>query len=143
MMDKKEITIPIEMYDGRFTLDEIGVLGVMLSSPHISKDVINKWEVDNDFQSTLKKLVEEEIIIFDNDKVTINIDKSKQNKNMHIKKEIQKIVDAHNLREDVFLDIENLIEEISSEYYNMGYEDGKIDFSEQSFTSYGKNEDYV
>ena len=145
-MNKKEIILPIELFDGRFTPEQIGVLTTFISYPYQEKNVLDKWENDGKFVSVLKELMEEKIITFENGQATVNIDKQqfKPSKNMHVAKAIQEIIDTHGLPENVLLDIQDLMEEIANESYCMGYQDGKYDYCSEPepFTAYGKKEDY-
>lgn len=144
-MNKKEITLPIEMYDGRFTPDEIGVLGIFVSYPHQPKEVLDMWDEDGIFRSVLEQMIDKKIIVFKDGEATINIDYQQitQSKNMHVSKAIQELIDTHGLPENVLLDIQDLMEEIASESYSMGYRDGEIDYKEPIFTAYGKQEDFA
>lgn len=144
MDNKNEITLPIEMYDGRFTPDEIGVIGIIMSYPHQSKEILDMWDEDGIFRSVLEQMIDKKIIVFKDGEATINIDNQqlKPSKNMHVSKAIQELIDTHGLPEIVLLDIQDLMEEIASESYSIGYRDGEIDYKEPVFTAYGKTEDF-
>ena len=84
-MNKNEITIPIEVFDGRFTLEEVASLCVFMAHPHLNIEIIEKWNQNDEFQSNIRKLIDNGTISFKKDGATINIDQ-KPKTDMHLEK---------------------------------------------------------
>ncbi len=142
-MEKREITLPFEVYDGRFTPEEIGVLGIFMSYPNQDRTILDKWDKDDKFNSTLKKMIDAKIIVFEDNKATINISKHKISENMSINKAIQELLNIDGFdNENLVIAVQDLMEEIANESYWKGYEDGKNDYA-PPYTGYGDREDWT
>jgi hypothetical protein len=140
---KQEITLPFEVYDGRFTPEEIGVLGIFMTYPNQDKSILDIWDKDDKFNSVLRKMIDAKIIVFEDNKATINISKYKPSNNMSVRKNIQKLVNTYDIPDNMLIDIQDMMEEIANETYWKGYEDGKTDYVEEgTFTGYGNREDW-
>lgn len=142
-MNNNSITLPVELFDGRLSLQEIGVIGVIMSSPHQSKEIIDKWDNDVTLKSTLDEMVDRQILVREDGKIIINIEEPKY-KNMKIEQALNELFEAGVLDGDNKSAIRDILEEVSADFYHMGYEDGRVDFQEETpFTAYGKREDFT
>jgi hypothetical protein len=72
-MKKNDITIPLELFDGRFSLEEISTISMILASPHLSLKTREQWGEDQTCNELADKLVRDGIIKFHEDKIEINI----------------------------------------------------------------------
>lgn len=72
-MKKNDITIPLELFDGRFSLEEISTISMILASPHLSLKTREKWGDNQTCNELADKLVRDGIIKFHEDKIEINI----------------------------------------------------------------------
>jgi hypothetical protein len=72
-MKKNDITIPLELFDGRFSLEEISTISMILASPHLSLKTREQWGDDQTCNELADKLVRDGIIKFHEDKIEINI----------------------------------------------------------------------
>lgn len=143
---QNDVTIPLELFDGRFSLEEIATMSMILASPHMSLKTREQWGSNPTCNEITDKLIRDGIIKFRDDKIEIDITE-KQEEPMNIVAQIQTILEKYNIHEDDMVDLNDLFEEIGHESfgsgYEKGYEDGRIDFAEPSFTSYGKKEDHI
>ena len=140
----KEITLPIELFDGRLSLLEIGVIGVIMFYPHQSKQVLDKWEENDIFNQTIDDMMDRGVIALIGDELLLNIEEQPKHKNMKIETALNELFERGICNEDNMGSIRDVMEEISNDFYYMGYEDGKVDFGvgEDTFTAYGKKEDF-
>lgn len=141
---KQDITLPIELFDARFSLEEIGTLALIMSYPYQDNKIIEFWNKHKPYTDVINSFIERKIIIFDGDKMEIDIDADKKiepSKNMNINNAIKELYENCDLSNDVLIYVKDLMEEIASSSYTTGYEDGKIDFQEIPLNSYSKKED--
>lgn len=133
------MTIPLEIMDGRFSLEEISTITILLASAQIPN--INIWTSNNRFNEIIDQLTEKNVLKFENDKLEINLQKD-----MSIAQKIREILQNNGIDIEASKEILELVETVGSESFEMGYhkgyDDGRIDFAEPSFSSYGKKEDY-
>lgn len=127
-----QINIPIEIFDGVFSLEEIAVICIIMSCPHQSPEVLDFWNKDVSFNNTMNKLISKGVIEIEGDKLEVNVS--------NLIPEVRNLGKKFGLSPDILESIQTLIEDLSQDSYCEGYEDGRIDY--QPFTSYGKTEDY-
>jgi hypothetical protein len=145
---KNEIQVPLELFDGRFDLKEIGTICLILSTPHLEKEAIDKWDDHGEIASVVHNLMKKKYITIDENEnnqrvLTINIEYTNQEpEKMTIKNAIKQLTKTYHLDDEELNTIEEMMEEIAFKYYSMGYDDGKIDCGDGTFTAYGKSEDY-
>ena len=53
----KQITLPIELFDGRFTLEQVGAIAVLMGIPYMTQEVVTHWGKDDSFMPIVNKLV--------------------------------------------------------------------------------------
>jgi hypothetical protein len=140
-----EITLPIELFDGRLSLEEIGTVAVIMSYPHQSKDILDKWDGTAIFNQTINEMMDRGMIVVEGDELVLKIDGESEHKNMKIETALNELYNNGVCNEDNMEAIRNVMEELANEFYHLGYEDGRVDFdaSGDTFTAYGKKEDFV
>ena len=140
-----EITLPIELFDGRFSLQEIGTIGVIMSYPHQAKEILDKWDDNDTFNQTIKKMMDRGMIVQIGDELLLNIGEQPKHNNMKIETALNELYNNGICNEDSLDAIRDVMEELANEFYYLGYEDGKIDFEVggDTFTAYGKKGDFV
>ena len=144
-MNNNSITLPIELFDGRLSLQEIGTVCVTMSYPHQSKDILDKWDETAIFNQTINQMMDRGMIVVEGDELVLKLDGEPKNKNMKIETALNELNNIGICNEDNVEAIRDVIEELANEFYHMGYEDGEIDFGveDDTFTAYGKKEDFV
>ena len=143
---KNEICIPIDIFDGRFSLEEIAAIGVLMSIHYIPVKNKNKWLNDPHLQKVVDTFLENGVVKITEDK-TIEIDIEKQTKikeKMTIQSALKELKETWGYETEELNHIRELMEELASESYRVGYEDANIDTISSSdvYTGYGKKEDY-
>ena len=140
-----EITLPLELFDGRLSLEEIGTVGVIMSYPHQSKDILDKWDGTAIFNQTINEMMDRGMIVVEGDALVLKIDGESEHKNMKIETALNELYNNGVCNEDNMEAIRDVMEELSNEFYHLGYEDGRIDFNVDgdTFTAYGKKEDFT
>lgn len=138
-----DIILPIELFDGRLSLAEIGTIGVIMSAPHQTEDILDKWENDVMLKTNLREMEDRGILEIEDGKIIINIEQPKY-KNIKIKTALNELYEKEICNEDNVDIIRDILEELANEFYHMGYEDGRVDFEvgDDTFTAYGKKEDF-
>ena len=136
----KEIILPIELFDGRLSLTEIGTVGVIMSYPHQPKEVLDKWDGTDMFNTTIDDMMDLGMMVMDNGKIIININDEKIKKeNMKIETALTVLYERGLCNEDNMKEIRDVMEDLSNEFYRLGYEDGGIDFGvDADKSAYGK-----
>jgi hypothetical protein len=140
-----EIILPIELFDGRLSLLEIGTVGVIMSYPHQAKDVLDKWDGTVIFNQTINEMMDRGMITVEGDELVLKIDDEQPKyNNMKIETALNELYNNGICNEDNVEAIRDVMEELSNEFYHLGYEDGRIDFNVDgdTFTAYGKKEDF-
>lgn len=139
-MNKNEITLPIEICDGRFTPEEIGAIHILMAAPHSKTD---HWNDDLEFNTIVKKLMDKKIVVFENDSVIIDIE-NKPNENMNMEKILNEFFQKYDVSEEDKSELKDIFENMLHDFYWKGYDDRRIDLEtdETSFTGYGKSEDF-
>jgi hypothetical protein len=139
-----EIILPIELFDGRLSLREIGTVGVIMSYPHQPKDVVDKWDETAIFNQMINKMMDRGMIVVEGDELVLKIDGEPKHKNMKIETALNELYNNGICNEDNVEAIRDVMEELANDFYHLGYEDGRIDFevSGDTFTAYGKKEDF-
>jgi len=139
-----EIILPIELFDGRLSLEEIGTVGVIMSYPHQPKDVVDKWDETAIFNQMINKMMDRGMIVVEGDELVLKIDGEPKHKNMKIETALNELYNNGICNEDNVEAIRDVMEELANDFYHLGYEDGRIDFevSGDTFTAYGKKEDF-
>lgn len=143
-MEKHEITLPIELFDGRLSLLEVGVVAVTMSYPYQAKEILDKWDEDVNFNQTIDKMLDQGMIVVEGDDLVLKLDGEPENKNMKIETALNELYEKGICNEDNIEAIRGVVEELANEFYHLGYEDGEIDFGveDDTFTGYGKKEDF-
>lgn len=143
---QNEVTIPLELFDGRFSLEEISTISMIFASPHLSLKTREQWGGNSTCNEITEKLITDGIIKFQDDKIVIDITE-KQEEPMNTHQQIENILNKYEINPDDKAELNDLLESIGHESfgsgYEKGYDDGRIDFAEPSFTSYGKKEDHI
>ena len=140
-----EITLPLELFDGRLSLIEIGTVCVTMSYPHQSKDILDKWDETAIFNQTINQMMDQGMIVVEGDDLVLKLDGEPKNKNMKIETALNELYNIGICNEDNVEAIRDVVEELANEFYHLGYEDGEIDFGvkDDTFTAYGKKEDFI
>lgn len=140
---KPEITLPLELFDGRFSLLEIGTVGVIMSYPHQAKEILGKWDETDIFNQTIHDMMNRKIMVMEGDSIVLDIEEQKS-KNMKIETALNELYNKGICNEDNVEAIRDVVEEIANDFYHLGYEDGRIDFGveDDTFTAYGKKGDF-
>ena len=140
-----EIILPIELFDGRLSLEEIGTVAVIMSYPHQPKDILDKWDGTAIFNQTINEMMDRGMIVVEGDDLVLKLDGEPEHKNMKIETALNELYNNGVCNEDNMEAIRDVMEELSNEFYHLGYEDGRIDFDvmDDTFTAYGKKEDFV
>lgn len=137
--------LPEELFNGTYTLEEIGVICLTLVAPHLNEEILNKWGSDEKFhQLTLDMIKRGLIIVEDNDKLTIDL-QTKQKTNMKIIDAIDELVSILPItpENDDIDGVKDVLESLAFDFYIQGYQDAEIDYKEpEPFTAYGKREDF-
>lgn len=140
-----EITLPIELFDGRLSLQEIGTVCVTMSYPHQPKDILDKWDENAIFNQTINEMMDRGMIVVEGDDLVLKLDGEPKNKNMKIETALNELNNMGICNEDNMEAIRDVMEELANEFYHMGYEDGEIDFGveDDTFTAYEKKQDFL
>ncbi len=74
--EQKNITLPLEVVDGRFTLEQVGAIVVLMGVPTMPNEKIDHWGNDPKFMPIVNDLVATGVAkaINDGDSVLIEID---------------------------------------------------------------------
>ena len=134
--------IPKELFDGKYSLEEIGIITLLLHSPNFSKNILEFWYDNKRFHDILNELKLRGVInIGVNDRLTIDL-RNKEKMNMKIIKAIDELVGITNC--DRIEELKDVLESLAFEFYSQGYQDAEIDYKEEPepFTAYGKPEDF-
>lgn len=107
---QNNITIPLELLDGRYSLSEIATMTILFASPHFSEKTREYWSEDETCNRVTEQLIEEGIIQFHEDKIEIDI---QQKAPMNKIDEIENILINSNLNRDTIDQVLNLVELIS------------------------------
>lgn len=144
-MNNNSITLPIELFDGRLSLQEIGTVCVTMSYPHQSKDILDKWDGTAIFNQTINEMMDRGMIVVEGDELVLKLDGEPKNKNMKIETALNELYKNGICNEDNMEAIRDVMEELANEFYHLGYEDGRIDFGvgDDTFTAYGKKQDFL
>jgi hypothetical protein len=143
-MNNNSITLPIELFDGRLSLQEIGTVCVTMSYPHQSKDILDKWDGTAIFNQTINEMMDRGMIVVEGNELVLKLDGEPKNKNMKIETALNELYNNGVCNEENMEAIRDVVEELANEFYHLGYEDGEIDFGveDDTFTAYGKKEDF-
>lgn len=139
-----EITLPLELFDGRLSLQEIGTVGVIMSYPHQAKEILDKWDETAIFNQTINEMMDRGMIVVEGDELVLKLDGEPKNKNMKIETALNELYEKAICNEENVKAIRDVMEELANEFYHLGYEDGEIDFGveDDTFTAHGKKEDF-
>lgn len=142
---KNEITVPLEIFEKDFDLIEIGLIILLLASPHIKENRLTEWSQNEDFLKVFESLMNRGYIYMsknDQGKTVTNIDlEPKKEPNMNITTAQRKLAKELGLPEEKIKQIAEILDEVSSSAYLQGYNDRKIE-EETGFMGYGKKEDF-
>lgn len=140
---KKEIQLPLEIFDGRFTLEEIGALSILMSLFHLEETNKEKWFDDEYLQQIVLHLSKKGHLNLSEDGKIIEIilEPQQEPEKMNIVNAIKELKETWGYETEELRHIQDLMEELCSSVYCQGYDDARIDFGEKPFTAYGKSED--
>ena len=68
-----EIILPIELFDGRLSLEEIGTVAVIMSYPYQSKDILDKWDGTAIFNQMINEMMDRGMIVVEGDELVLKI----------------------------------------------------------------------
>jgi hypothetical protein len=143
-MNDFKLILPAELFDGRYELNQIGAICLVLASPNFNSEVLEKWSNDKQFHKLTEDMIKSGLIIVeDDDKLTIDL-KTNNKTNMKIKEAMNQIALSFGADVNDCDEVQNILEAMAFEFYSIGYEDAKIDLSNESeiFVGYGKKEDF-
>lgn len=147
-MKDTTIEIPTKIADGRFSLEEIGILCVVMSSPNLTKEQAIQWDNNKDLKQGLEGLAERGVVKFDKDEngdniLNIDIEPKEVEKynNMNIQNAIKELRETWDLTHEEIGHIQELMEEVAGSTYMDGYNDRRVE-EEAEFTAYGKKGDF-
>lgn len=134
----KPVTLPEELFEGKYNLEEIGAFSLLLCSPNLEEKTLEHWSKNKHFHELTNEMIKQGLIIVeDGDKITINLE-TKEKQNMKIIKAVDEILENLEDKEN----IRDILEHLAFEFYTQGYQDAEIDYKEPTFTGYGKKEDF-
>lgn len=147
---KEDISFPIEVVKNNLSLEEVGAICVLLCSPSLSDSESNKWGTNPQFVEIFNGLVDKGLISLDKDEnggsvVHIVVDKPDETQivetqKMTVAQALKQLKKDHSLNKDDLKKIEDLIEDIASSYYYMGYDDRMFETSTPQSYSYYPSE---
>lgn len=68
-----EINLPLEIFNGKFSLEEIATMCLILASPHLPEKTRVYWGDNETCNQTTENLIEKNIIIIHEDHIEIDI----------------------------------------------------------------------
>ena len=146
------IKIPREIINYNFSLEEIGVLTILIDSPNMGKDNIKQWEADALFGGVFSNLLARGIIRVDKSNtgdniLHINLEAEREQEetgitNMNINSALKEIQKNWGIEPELKEYIRELMEEVASSSYYTGYDDRRMEEDAGVFTAYGKSEDF-
>ena len=148
MKPEKDIVIPLELFDGHFDLLDVGAICVLLASPHLNKENLDKWSKNVTLAQVIEKLIADKIIVIEEDEngnkiTTIHVEKMKnESSNTDVRNAIRELAKDYGFTDEDLNVIQSSMEEVAFSSYCKGYDDGRIDYAEPSFTGYGHKEDF-
>jgi hypothetical protein len=143
-------SIPREIVDYTYTLEEIGALVILLESPNMHRDLSEKWDNTPQFKHILDNFLYRGIVRLDkNEKgdsvlhINLNSEVDQQEtENMTINKALKELQKKWGIRSEIGEHVKELMEEIASSSYYTGYDDRRLEEDASVFTAYGKHEDF-
>lgn len=150
---KQDISFPIDVVRNDLSLEEIGAICVLLCSPNLDDSESNKWGKDPQFVNIFNELVDKGLINLDKDEeggsiVNIVVDKPEEpeiveTQKMTVSQALKQLRKDHSLNKEDLKRIEDLIEDIASSYYYMGYDDRMFETTTpQSYTYYPSDKSF-
>ena len=125
-----DIIIPLDLFNGEYSLDEIATMCILFASPHLSEKTRIQWADDQTCNDVTEKLIQEGIITIHEDKIEIDISKKIP---MSITDKIENILINSNLNRETINEVLDLVESIPQE---------SSETPESIVQTYGKKEDY-
>jgi hypothetical protein len=129
-MEKQDITIPLELLDGTFSLDEIATISVLMAAPNLSSESLKIWSENEKCNETTNSLISKGIVSKNDGEVVINLEPSSDLETI-----IKRILLENSLSTSsdkavkLILDIMDDIKQLSyADGYEKGYQDGEVDF---------------
>ena len=129
-MEKQDITIPLELLDGTFSLDEIATISVLMAAPNLSSESLKIWSENEKCNETTNSLISKGIVSKNDGEVVINLEPSSDLETI-----IKRILLENSLSTSsdkavkLILDIIDDIKQLSyADGYEKGYQDGEVDF---------------
>jgi hypothetical protein len=121
----ENITIPLELFDGRYNDEEIFVICALMAAPHLDNTPKPKWMDDEKYTDVITSLISRNIIVKDNDgNITIDLTTKKAS-------DLETLL--RDLNPDTVSKIRDIIRETESDSYadgyTQGYSDARIDFA--------------
>lgn len=145
-MKKDTIEIPLDWMKRQFFLDEIGTLAVLTASPELDTEFQKRWGDDPKFKKTFHQLKDAGyIVVGEEGMITILSEIPDEFPDEHPPMTVDSAMNllTYNCanwdsKEDMNK-ARDFLERMSKYYYDLGYEDRKVD---NTYTSYGKTEDF-
>jgi hypothetical protein len=125
-----DVTIPLDLFNGKYSLDEIATVCVLFASPHLLEKTRLQWADNQTCNDVTVKLVKEGIITIHDDRIEIDISEKIP---MSITDKIENILINSNLNRETINEVLDLVESIPQE---------SSETSESIVRTYGKKEDY-
>jgi hypothetical protein len=129
-MEKQDITIPLELLDGTFSLDEIATISVLMAAPNLSSESLKIWSENEKCNETTNSLISKGIVSKNDGEVVINLEPPSDLETI-----IKRILLENSLSTSsdkavqLILDIIDDIKQLSyADGYEKGYQDGEVDF---------------
>jgi len=129
-MEKQDITIPLELLDGTFSLDEIATISVLMAAPNLSSESLKIWSENEKCNETTNSLISKGIVSKNDGEVVINLEPSSDLETI-----IKRILLENSLSTSsdkavqLIMDIIDDIKQLSyADGYEKGYQDGEVDF---------------
>jgi hypothetical protein len=136
---EESLKIPREIADNRFSLEEIGTLVVLMSSPNLDEKASKFWDTNENFQLNFQNLKDRGFITLDKDDeganvLNINMEAQIEQENNSVNKEIRNILrelgSTWDLTTETLNHIEELVGEALNAAYYTGYDDRRIEEEE-------------
>jgi len=120
----ENITIPLELFDGRYNDEEIFVICALMAMPHLDKDSMLKWMDGEKYTDVITSLVSRKVIVKEsNGSITIDLT---SDKGFDLDTLLSELDSDKNIKVNTI--IEELRADSYADGYTKGYSDAKIDF---------------
>lgn len=148
--EKQDIVIPLELFEMNLTVEEVGSICILLSSPHIEKQSLDLWGKNDTLKQAINKLIKDKVIVIEEDEngnkiTTIHTEKKmkKKSKNPDVNRALNEIKMEYGFDDDSLDIFQKYLDDVAFVSYTKGYDDARVDYVEPSYDGYGHKEDYV